>query len=111
VNLVSDTLQRIVHLIGDKRLRVSAHALERLLGYGFLIEPLLDGISEAILVEDYPDYFKGPAVLVLQFDEVGEPIHMVWGLPAGAQEPAVLVTVYRPDPDRWADDFSRRVVG
>ncbi len=111
MTLLSDTLQRIVHLVRDKKLRVSAHALERLLSYRLLIEPLLDGISDAVLVEDYPDYFKGPAVLVLQFDEAGEPIHLVWGMPAGAQEPAVLVTVYRPDPDRWTENYSRRNAG
>lgn len=111
MTLVSDTLQRIVQPVGDKKLRVSAHALERLLGYRLLIEPLLDGISDAVLVEDYPDYFKGPAVLVLQFDEDGEPIHLVWGMPAGAQEPVVLVTVHRPDPDRWTENYSRRNAG
>lgn len=107
---MSETLQRIVRLVGDRKLRVSAHALQKLVNEGILIEPLIDGISEALLLEDYPDYFKGPAVLVLQFDKERRPIHLVWGLPAGAQEPAVLVTVYRPDPDRWTDDFSRRNV-
>ncbi len=106
---MSETLQRIVSLVGDSKLRVSAHALQKLTNEGILIEPLIEGISQAILVEDYPDYFKGPAVLVLQFDKQGMPIHLVWGLPAGAQEPAVLVTAYRPDPDRWTDHFSRRI--
>lgn len=107
---MSETLQRIVSLIGDRKLRVSAHALKKLIADGILIEPLIEGISQAILVEDYPDYFKGPTVKVLQFDTRGMPIHLVWGLPAGAQEPAVLVTAYRPDPDRWTDHFSRRIV-
>lgn len=107
---MSETLQRIVSLIGDRKLRVSTHALQKLIADGILIEPLIEGISQAILVEDYPDYFKGPAILVLQFDTLGMPIHLVWGLPAGAQEPAVLVTAYRPDPDRWTDHFSRRIV-
>ncbi|RKE84742.1 DUF4258 domain-containing protein [Rhizobium sp. AG855] len=107
---MSGTLQRIVRLIGDKKLRVSAHALQKLVNDGILIEPLIDGISGAVLVQDYPDYFKGPAVLVLQIDENGMPIHLVWGLPAAAQEPAVLVTAYRPDPSRWTDHFSRRIV-
>jgi hypothetical protein len=30
------------------------------------------------------------------------------GIPKGSSSPAVLVTAYRPDPERWMDDFRRR---
>ena len=35
-------------------------------------------------------------------------IHVVWGIPKGKTEPAVLITAYRPDPDLWENDFLRR---
>jgi hypothetical protein len=45
---------------------------------------------------------------VLQRDRDRNPIHVVWGIPKGADRPAVLVTAYRPDLARWSDDFMER---
>jgi hypothetical protein len=71
-------------------------------------ESLLRVFAHALIVEDYPEYLKGPCILILQKDRDGRPIHVVWGIPKGASSPAVLVTAYRPDPEQWTDDFLRR---
>jgi hypothetical protein len=42
------------------------------------------------------------------YDEEGQPIHVVWGIPKSQTSPAVIVTSYRPDPVRWTGDFKRR---
>jgi hypothetical protein len=105
---VSDILSNVRALIADGKFRISAHALKELLDDDLLIEPLVAGIVSAISVEEYRDYHKGPCVLVLQTDERGRPIHLLWGIPAGAAEPAVLITAYVPDSERWNDDFTRR---
>lgn len=68
----------------------------------------MEGLNEAILVEDYSDYPKGPCVLLLQRDDEGQPVHAVWGIPTGESRPAVLVTAYRPDPEKWTEDFLER---
>ncbi len=61
-----------------------------------------------MLVEEYANYPKGPCALLLQKDGSGALIHVVWGIPKGRERPAVLVTVYRPDPVPWDPSFTRR---
>ena len=105
---MSDTLQDIVRLINEGQVRISAHGYDELAADNIFARDVIGGAETTALVEDYPEYHKGPAVLVLQFDHAGNPIHIVWGIPKGKTSPAVLVTAYRPDPARWSGDFMRR---
>lgn len=105
---MSDTLQRVVALVRRGEVRISDHGYDELVQEELSAREVITGIESAALVEDYPDYAKGPCVLVLQRDREGRPVHVVWGIPSGKPSPAVLVTAYRPDPTRWTTDFMRR---
>ncbi|MBI4280185.1 MAG: DUF4258 domain-containing protein [Armatimonadetes bacterium] len=105
---MSDTFRRIVDLVHDGEVRISAHGYDEMAEDGILTGEVIDGVGAAVVVEDYPTYPKGPCALVLQWDRRGSPIHVVWGIPRGQTSPAVLVTAYRPEPARWAEDFRRR---
>jgi len=105
---MSEIFEEIHALIERNEVQISAHGYDELIRDTIMAMDALEGISDATLLEDYPDYHKGPCVLVLQKDRQGEPIHVVWGIPKGKSSPAVLVTAYRPDPDRWSADFKRR---
>jgi hypothetical protein len=105
---MSETLARVKSLAARGEVEVSRHGLRELATRGIVLDDIVDGINAAIVVEDYPDVWKGPSVLVLQRDGDGRPVHIVWGIPRNAEGPVVLVTAYRPDPERWSADFMRR---
>lgn len=105
---MSDTFQRVKHLVGNGSVRISEHGYDELVADDIRSRDIIEGIDNGRAVEDYPDYPKGPCVLVLQEDKNGNPVHVVWGIPKEHSHPAVVVTAYRPDPNQWEDGFMKR---
>jgi hypothetical protein len=105
---MSRTLEHVRVLVEQGDVRVSDHGYDELAADGLSVRECIASIADAKVVEDYPDYAKGPCVLVLQADREGGSIHVLWGIPKGRSSPAVLVTAYRPDPNRWEADLLRR---
>jgi len=59
------------------------------------------------LIEDYPDDKPYPSCLICGMTFSGNPVHSVWAYNEENQW-AVMVTVYRPDPDRWINWRERK---
>jgi hypothetical protein len=108
---VSALFVRVRELVEAGDRAFSAHAVSKLVQSGILIKPLIDTIDRAVVVEEYPDYYAGPCLLLLQYDESGMPVHMLWGIPKGQSRPAVLITAYRPEALRWDASYTHRKPG
>ena len=105
---MSDTFYSIWTLISEGNVRISEHGYDELAADGLLARELIEGVETAEIIEDYPNYPKGPCVLVLQQTKDGRSVHTVWGLPSGRTNQAVLITAYLPDPEKWEPGFKRR---
>jgi hypothetical protein len=106
--LTSEIFGRILELVARGDVVISDHGYDELAADGIPVRDILTGAAEGKVIEEYPTYYRGPCVLVLQQDREGNPVHVVWGIPSRAVAPAVVVTAYRPDASRWTNGFLRR---
>ena len=105
---MNKTLEKIQLLAETGDIHISEHGYDELSNDNLTAREIVEGVKNAVLIEDYPNYPKGASVLVLQQDSLGNPVHAVWGIPKGYNRPAVLITAYYPDPQRWSNTFMER---
>ncbi len=100
---------KVKRLVAEGKVRVSEHGYDELAEDALSARDVVSGVAACAVIEEYPDYPKGPCALFLQKDSKGGPVHVVWGIPKGYDEPVVLVTAYRPDPKRWDRTYRMRL--
>lgn len=101
------SITEIVEAIRNNRVRITEHAYEEAQIDTLSFEEIFFSLFQGEIIEDYPTDKPYPSCLILGRNFLGEPIHSVW---AYNEENlwVVLITVYRPDTDKWIDWRKRR---
>jgi len=61
---MSKTFEKILKLIREGSVVISEHGYEELSEDDIIVEDVLDSDLDGIVIEDYPEYPKGPCVLI-----------------------------------------------
>lgn len=101
------TFEKVCKGIAQERVHVSEHAYDEAVEDALSVVDVIDETRNGEVIEDYPSDPRGSSCLVLLTMDEDSPVHAVWSFDDGSGQ-AILVTVYRPDPSRWSDDFKQR---
>ena len=84
------------------------HATNRMFQRNIDAEDVEHVMMNGIVIETYFDDFPLPSVLIYGRSYLGAPLHVVAGVNVPERR-LVVITVYEPDPEKWTDNFSRRI--
>lgn len=84
----------------------TVHAAERLVERGLRRQGVEYVLQTGERIEDYPDDPRGASYLMLGWYEE-RPLHVVAADDENSEE-TVVITLYRPAPEKWSDDFRTR---
>ena len=101
-------LDLIVEAIRADRIRITDHADEEAAADRVSIEHALNSIAAGEILEQYPGEQPYPSCLI--YSQSDGPLHSVWAYNE-KNSWAVLITIYRPDPQRWLNWRVRRPKG
>ncbi len=95
-------IEKIIDTIRNSRIKITDHADEETVDDSLTYEEIYSSVIQGEIIEDYPLDKPYPSCLIMGKNFSDDPIHSVW-----AYNPenlwAVLITVYRPDPEGWID--------
>jgi len=105
---MNQLVNRIQESVRVARYRLSNHAEFEREAERIPIHEIEEALSspQCEILEDYPNDPRGHSALVLGFTSEGQPIHAVLGF--RQESIIVVITVYRPEPDKWIDWRIRR---
>ena len=81
------------------------HVSEKIKERKIKMKDIRFAVMNGEITEQYPDDFSYPSCLILGSAPDGTPVHIVMSYEGNRSS---LITAYRPDPDKWSDDFKLR---
>jgi hypothetical protein len=89
------------------QVRITDHADEEATNDALSLDDNYSSVFQGEILEDYPSDRPYPSCLIYGPTDEHDPVHSVWAYNE-ANGWAVLMTVYRPDAERWTDWRTRR---
>lgn len=97
----------IIKAIEARKVLISDHADEEAQEDELEFGDVYASVKAGEIIEDYPDDYPCPSCLIFGIASSSTPIHSVWGYDQRKQI-AILITVYRPEQNRWINWRIRR---
>ena len=97
----------LIKAIDSGQVRITDHADEEAKDDSLKFDEIYFSVHNGEVIEAYPQDNPYPSVLVYGRTFGGDPVHSVWAY-NDMNGWAVLITAYRPDPDRWVSWRERR---
>jgi hypothetical protein len=95
-------ITKVKDAIQKNRIRISEHADEEAEADELTFDEIYFSVLHGEIIEDYPKDRPYPSCLIYGMTFSGDPVHSIWAYSENNQW-AVLITVYRPDPNRWVN--------
>lgn len=95
-------IQLIITAIEREGVNITSHARVEARDDLLVLDDIYHATRSGEVIEDYPEDTPYPSCLIYGKNKNGDPVHCVWAFDIDSGI-AVLVTVYRPDPERWID--------
>lgn len=97
----------IINAIQSHKVRITDHADEEAKADNIYFEEIYFSVEQGEIIEKYSDDKPYPSCLIYGKAFNGDPVHSVWAYNKESGW-AVLITVYRPNPDLWVNWRGRR---
>ena len=97
-------IEEIQVLFAGSAVVLTQHFLEKIRKRSIALSDVRSAVESGTIVEFYPEDYPHPSALILGYAK-NLPLHIVVGIGGGF---AWLITSYRPDADKWEDDYKTR---
>jgi hypothetical protein len=83
------------------------HSTRRMFERGIEHEDVETLLANGIIIEQYPDDYPLPSILLNGQTTNNEPLHAVIAINE-TEKRLIVITVYKPNKNKWTENFSRR---